>query len=257
MTIVQGGEVRPRVRHIINTSAHPDHVGGNEKLSKAGVTVFGAVGGLLANAITNFGAASILAHESVTERMSAESEGKAAFPVGAWPTESYTGRLRSYHMNGESFQVIYQPAAHSDGDSIVHFRQSDVIVTGEVFDITRFPIIDLAKGGSIDGTIEALSRLVDLAVPPVPFPWQTGRTWVIPARGRICDQADLVEYRDAMTIVRDTVQDMMRRGLTLEQIKTANPVRAYRTRYGSDVGPWTTDMFIEAVHRSLAAKKAS
>jgi cyclase len=258
-TMVQGAEVRPRIRHIFNTSAHPDHVGGNEKLSKAGLTVFAAaaVPGGLGGVVTNNGAAAIMAHESVTLRMSADNGGRSAFPVGAWPTESYTGRLRSYYMNGEAIQVIHQPAAHSDGDSIVTFRQSDVIVTGEMFDITRFPIIDIEKGGSIQGTLDALSRLIDMAVPPVPFPWKPERTILIPARGRLCDQADLVEYRDAMTIVRNTIADMIARGMTIEQIKTADPTRAYRSRYGAETGPWTTDMFVEAVYTSLTSKKGA
>jgi hypothetical protein len=219
--------------------------------------VFPAAGGPgLGAVITNNGAAAILAHETVAQRMSADEGGRTAFPVGSWPTESYTGRLRSYYLNGEAVQVIYQPAAYSDGDSIVTFRQSDVIVTGEVFDITRFPVIEVNKGGSIQGTLDALSRLVDMAVPAVPFPWKPERTYLIPARGRLCDQSDLVEYRDAMTIIRDTIADMIQHGMTLDQIKTANPARAYRPRYGADSGPWTTTMFIEAVYKSLTAKKS-
>jgi cyclase len=259
-TKVQGGDVLPKVRLIVNTSAHPDHVGGNEKLSKAGLTFFsGAAGGGggagFAGVIANSGAAAILAHETVTQRMSAPTPGGTAFPVGAWPTESYTGRLRSYYLNDMGVQVLFQPRAYSDGDSVVTFRQPDVIVTGEVFDITRFPTIDLARGGSIQGTLDALSRLVDMAIPAQPHVWKEGRTVLIPARGRVCDQADLVEYRDAMTIVRDNIQDLIQRGLSLEDIKKANPTRAYRSRYGTDAGPWTTDMFIEAVYKSLTAKR--
>lgn len=246
-TQVQGADVLPKVRYVYNTSAHPDHIGGNERVSKSGSSIGG--GGVAGNT----GAATILAHDNVTQRM---SDMEAVYPVASWPTEGYTGRMRSYYFNDDGIQAVYQPAAHSDGDSIVSFRRADVIVTGEIFDITRFPIIDIAKGGSIQGELDALNRLVDMAIPPAPLPWKEGRTLIIPARGRVCDQADLVEYRDTVTLVRDTIQSLIKKGMTLEQVKAANPTLPARGRYGSDSGPWTTDMFVEAVYKSLTTKSS-
>jgi cyclase len=246
------------IRYIINTSADADAVGGNAKLSKAGQSVLsGSVGnpGITADVIDNGGAASILAHENVLTRMSAMEGEKALFPERSWPTKTYSGKGYSMYLNGEGIQVIHQPAAHSDGDSIVFFRRNDVIVTGDIWDTTRFPVIDPKKGGSIQGEIAALNRLLDLTIPPVPLPWEEDRTLLISGHGRICDDSDLVEYRDTIAIVRDNVQDLIQQGMTLPQIKKADPTKAYRTRYGAESGPWTTDMFVEAVYKGLTQEK--
>jgi len=122
-------------------------------------------------------------------------------------------------------------------------------------DTTRFPVIDVEKGGSIQGEIAALNRIVEIAIPSIPLVWEPGGTLIVPGRGHICDQADAVEYRDMVTIIRDVVQDMVNRGMTLDQVKKANPTNGYRARYGTDSGPWTTDMFVEAIYKSLVAKK--
>ena len=140
------------------------------------------------------------------------------------------------YLNGEGIEVLHQPAAHSDGDAIVFFRRSDVVVAGDVLDTTRFPVIDVARGGSIDGEIAALNRLVDLAIPSVPIVSREEGTLVIPGHGRVCDQLDVVEYRDMVTIVRDRVRDLIRAGATLDQVKAAAPARGYTRRYGADTG---------------------
>jgi cyclase len=152
--------------------------------------------------------------------------------------------------------VLHQPAAHTNGDVMVFFRRSDVVVAGDILDTTRFPVIDVARGGTIDGLIAALNRLVDLAIPSVPIVSRDEGTLVIPGHGRLCEQLDVVEYRDKVTIVRDRVRDLIGAGRTLDQIKASSPARGYVGRYGADTGPWTTNDFIEAVHRSLVQGKS-
>ena len=241
------------IRYVIDTSADPDHVGGNERVSKAGKTLF-QTSNPLGEAMTNGGAAAILSAEKVLTRMSAPTGKASPFPTAAWPTETFDQKRKYMYLNGEGIEVFHQPAAHTDGDAIVFFRRSDVVMAGDVFDTTRFPVIDIAKGGSIQGEIAALQKLVDTAIPSVPIVSREEGTLIIPGHGRICDQLDVVEYRDMVTIIRDRVRDLIKEGLTLEQIKAASPARGYTRRYGSDTGSWTTNDFVEAVYRSLGEK---
>jgi glyoxylase-like metal-dependent hydrolase (beta-lactamase superfamily II) len=176
---------------------------------------------------------------------------QSPFPFAAWPTKTYTGRSYPMYLNGDGIQVIHMPAAHSDGDSVVFFRRADVIVSGDVLDMNRFPVIDVSRGGSIQGEIDALNRLVEMMIPPFPLRWREERTYVIPGHGFLADYGDVVEYRNVVTIVRDRIQDMIGRGLTLEQVKAADPTKGFRRRYGAETGAWTTDMFVEAVYRGL------
>jgi glyoxylase-like metal-dependent hydrolase (beta-lactamase superfamily II) len=158
-------------------------------------------------------------------------------------------------LNSEGIEILHQPAAHTDGDAVVFFRRSDIVVAGDVLDTTRFPVIDVARGGSIQGEIAALNRLVDLAIPSVPIVSREAGTLVIPGHGRVCTQLDVVEYRDMLSIIQDRVRDLIKEGRTLQQVKAASPAKGYVGRYGSNTGSWTTDNFIEAVYRSLMEVK--
>jgi glyoxylase-like metal-dependent hydrolase (beta-lactamase superfamily II) len=190
--------------------------------------------------------------------MSAPTGSVAPYPVVAWPTETFTRRLKSLHLNQEAIQVFRYPNAHSDSDCVVLFRASDVIVTGDIVDMTRFPIIDVDKGGGVNGEIAALNHLIDLAVPSIPLPFlEEGGTRIVPGHGRIAEEAELVEYRDMVTIVRDRIQSLIAKGRTLDQVKAANPTQGFRSRYGADTGSWTTDMFVEAIYRDLVRGKGS
>jgi glyoxylase-like metal-dependent hydrolase (beta-lactamase superfamily II) len=159
------------------------------------------------------------------------------------------------YLNGEGIQVIHEPAAHTDGDTIVFFRRGDVIATGDIIDTTRFPVIDVEKGGTLQGEIDALNHLMDLSIPNLPIQWNPDRTLLVPGHGRVLDKIDLLEYRDMVTVIRDRIQELITQGKTLEQVKAANPTLSYRRRYGSDSGPWTTDRFVEVVYKELTQKK--
>src|SRR5215475_7570715 len=157
------------IRYVIDTSADADHVGGNETISKAGQTLFTNPGSIGITGDFLGGVASILSAERVLERMTAPTGRTSPFPVGALPTESFDFPRKYMYLNGEGIEVLHQPAAHSDGDSFVFFRRSDVVAAGDVLDLTRFPVIDVARGGSVQGEIDALNRLIAVAVPPGPF----------------------------------------------------------------------------------------
>ncbi len=234
------------IHYVIDTSADADRVGGNEKLSKAGSTI---TGGNVAGANAGW-AADIVAHENVGSTLSAPPQGSnaAAIPSEGWPRDMYFGDQKDLYFNNEAVQLFHQRAAHSDGDSLVFFRRSDVVSTGDIFTPGYYPVIDIAHGGSINGEVAALNRILDLTVPADK---QEGGTYVIPGHGRLCDEADVVEYRDMVTIIRDRIQDLVKKGMTLDQVKAAKPTQDYDPLYGTTSGAWTTDMFVEAAYRSL------
>jgi cyclase len=240
------------VRYIINTSAAADHVGGNEKIATSG---FFPRGGNFGGAVESVGrAASVIAHENVLNRMSAPAGKEAAAPVAAQPTDTYFDeffKLAEY-FNGEPVILYHAPAANTDGDSLVFFRHSEVISAGNIFSTVSYPLIDAGKGGTIQGVVDGLNHILDLAVAEYRA---QGGTWIIPGRGRVSDTADVASYRNMVTMIRDRVQNLKSKGMTLDQVKTARPTMDFDGRYGSTTGSWTTDMFVEAVYRSLPEKK--
>jgi glyoxylase-like metal-dependent hydrolase (beta-lactamase superfamily II) len=218
------------IRWMVNTHAHEDHTGGNETLSQAGVTLNGNPAG-------------IIAHEEVPARMV-----EADRPVTEWPLNTFFEEWRDFYFNGEAIFLYHHPRGHTDGDIVVYFRGSDVLVSGDLFITTTYPVIDRAYGGGIDGFVAGMNNMLDIAVPA----WlQEGGTYVIPGHGRAGDEADIIEYRDMVVIIRDRIRDMIAKGMTLDQVRAAEPSLDYDLRYGRDSGPWTTDMFIEAVYADL------
>ena len=234
---------RGQVTYIVNTNERADHVGGNAN--------FARLGRPLAIARAAQARVFIVGFSTMLERMS-DPLAKLGVPEPGWLNDTYSGPQKNLSFNGDAVQVFHQ-AATTGSDSIVLFRRADVIATGDIYDPTEYPIIDVKNGGSLQGVLEGLNRLRQMAVPA---DHMENGTMLIPGHGRVSDVADLDIYQQMVTIVRDRLQDMIKRGMTLEQVKAAKPTRDYDPIYGHTTGTWTTDMFVEAAYRSLATTGA-
>ena len=241
---------RRPLRYIVNTSDREDYTGGNEALALKGSTIpfRPAEDARVSDGMRGIQKASIISYLTAFVRMSAPTGKVASRPEGAWPDNTYSTPQKKLPFNEEPIVIMHVPST-TDGHSIVYFRTSDVISVGDLLDMTAYPRIDIQAGGSADTVLEGLNRLIELTVPNRK---SEAGTLVIPGRGRLADQPDVVYYQQMVAIVRDRIKDLMSRGMTLDQIKAARPSRDYDGRYGSDTGPWTTTMFIDAVYAGLA-----
>jgi len=250
---------RHPIRYVIDTNGDADHTGGNEDIAAAGLNFAtpvpnlagvgaGGRGGRGGGGGPRTTGAQVYAHEAVLNRMSAPSGATPPVKFELWPTDTFFTLKKTLYFNGEPIELLHQPAAHTDGDIMVWFRKSDVIAAGDIFTPDRFPMIGLARGGSVQGMLDGLNHIIDITVPRFN---QQGGTLVVGGHGRIGNESDVVEYRDMATIVRDRIQDMIAKKMTLDQVKAANPVKDYEGIYGRNIA-WTTTMFLEAMYRDLS-----
>ena len=232
------------VRFVINTHVHGDHTGGNANFAALGAT--------------------LVAHENVRARLAA-----AGSPAGALPVVTFDEAI-SFHFNGEVISIIpAASAAHTDGDTLVYFRESNVIHAGDVFVTLSFPVADTNNGGRLSGHIDVLNQLLELsqtaagflsgfgnapgAYPERPVgalgrPHDRTDTLIIPGHGRLADEVELLLFRNMIVVIRDRVRSWADRGMTLEQIIAARPALGWEARYGADTGPRTTRRFIETLY---------
>ena len=200
------------IRFLINTHVHGDHVGGNENLGRMGVL--------------------ILAQDRVRLRLA------ETMPEVALPALTYSDDV-TIHLNGEEVHIFPLPASHTDGDSVIHFRGSDVMVVGDVFRTVAFPVIDRNNGGSLPGTIETLGIIAGRAGPD---------TLILPGHGEVSTREDVMEFRDMVIDVSGRVAELVEQGMTYEQVAAAGTTAAYEAKWGDP------ERFLTAVYAELAGE---
>lgn len=236
----------PEIRYVINTHHHRDHTGGNVVVGPAGRRFAGGnFAGDIADAAEG---ADIVAHENVLLRLSGARGEQAAVPEPAWPTSTFYGDLKEIFFNNEAIRIYYEPAAHTNGDVIVFFRRADVIAAGGIYNTELYPPIDVEAGGTVNGVIDALNHIVDLATPTY---GPDGGTTIVPGHGYLSSIGDLIYYRDMVTIVRDRIRHMKSQGMSLDEVQAAEPTMDFDPVFGASEGAWTTSMFVEAVYETL------
>jgi cyclase len=237
------------IRYVINTHHHPDHVGGNEAIVKAsGGQRTDAGGGGGAQLQQNQNGVMVFAHQNTVDAMLFPSGGGKPYPEPAVARSSFITNDKQLHFNGEAIELWWHPAAHTNGDVLVYFPRSDVLVAGDLLQMGAFPQFDAESGGRLQGMLNGLNQIVDLAVPRFN---QIGGTHIVPGHGYLCTESDVVEARDMATIVRDRVQYMVQKNLTLDQVKSARPLADYEPVYGAATGNWTSERFLAAVYADL------
>ena len=217
------------IRFLVNTHWHWDHVGGNESLLRSG-------------AVT-------VAHENVRRRMSVAqfvpplNRHEPAAPAGALPLVTFTDSV-NFYLGGDSIHVFHVAAAHTDGDAMIWFRRANVVHMGDIFFNGRYPFVDLSSGGSVDGMVAAVDRVLGLA---------DGNTKIIPGHGPLADRTTLRAYRDMLVTVRDRIRRAVAAGQTLEQVQAAKPTAEFDAVWGQ--GRITPTLFVEILYTDLAARK--
>ena len=235
------------IRQIINTSADEHHVAGNQAISSSGKNIFAAVGGGIGREPPRPQGAPIIATEFAMHRM-AGLRGEPARTGALWPQNTFFGMRKDWVWGGEPIDILYKPAAHTDGDLIVWFRKSDVIATGDILSTVSYPVIDIKRGGTVDGYLTALNDILDIMVP---LKGNQGGTLAVPGHGRICNESDVAEIRDTMTIIKDRIKLMVDKNQTLAQVKAARPTLDYDGIFGDP------NNFIESVYADLVRVKTA